>query len=218
MPVTPGSGHSARILAAILLQGKPEMSWMKCRLLWIALLECGAVLLSGCGRERGSALPESQGTRPRLKLTLAPIPLENVEGIFAFRVTFENRDRSDFFLKLGDIRSGKCPHPDAIRLILISPRGKARQLSYIKSPGHADPAGGVKPYVVPLAAGSGYYIDMNLRQYAPVDSGESRLEFVPGTYRLRAEFDGTAPSSSDLEQSSFWKGKLRSPEIAFRIR
>ncbi len=193
------------------------LSWGS-RIAAVSLLVCAAAIASGCRKQSGSVPKESQVSRSRLKLTLTTIPVESVEDIFAFRVTFENLDRYDSFLNLGDIHAGGCLHPDAIHLTLTDPRGKTRQLRFIKSPGHTDAAGGVSPYVVPLAAGSGYYRDLSLRQYAPSDAGELRLEPIPGRYRLRAEFVGTVPSSSDPKRSNFWTGKLRSADITFRIR
>ena len=153
-----------------------------------------------------------------MKLTIAPIPLENVEDVFGFRVTLSNPDRDDFFVNLGESRSNRsCHHPDAITLILTDPRGKSRQLRFTKSPGHFHATGDGSPYVVPLRAASGYYLNLNLRQFTPLDDAD-RFVVGPGKYRLRAEFVGTIPRFSDMKLLNFWKGKLRSEEITFWIR
>jgi hypothetical protein len=75
----------------------------------------------------------------------------------------------------------------------------------------------VDPYIVPLRADSGYFLDLNLREYSAADAVDNQLRLVRGKYRLRAEFVGTVPESSDAKLLNFWKGKVRSQEIAFSI-
>jgi hypothetical protein len=178
----------------------------------------GTAALTGCREHDEPDASESQANRPRLKLSIAPLPLENVEDAFAFRVTIENLDRDDVFLNLGVTRaSGKCEHPDAIKLILTDPGGKSKALRFIKSPGHTHPTGTVDPYIVPLRAASGYFLNLNLREYSATDAEENQLRLVRGKYRLRAELVGTVPESSNAKPLNFWKGKVRSQEITFKI-
>ena len=195
------------------------MITVKIRVLGFPLLVCCACALVACKERPEPVKSEAQGNRPRLKLSIAPIKLENAEDAFAFRVSFENLDRDDYYLNLGVTRAnGKCQHPDLIKLILKDPRGKSKELHFIKSPGHSHPTGTIDPFVVPLRAASGYYLNLNLREYSSAEAEDNQLRLARGRFGLRAEFEGTLPESSDMKLLNFWQGKVRSQEIAFEIK
>ncbi len=188
------------------------------RLLGLMLMLCCAAGLY-CGGRSKPASPEPEAINSRVKMSIAAIPVGNPEDIFAVRVTLENFDREDYLLNLGSIHgNGKCQHPDALKLILADPKGRSRKLLFTRSPGHTDPIGRTIPYLVPLRASSSYVLNLNLRQYSPLDADGSGLRLVEGKYRLRAELDGMGPWPSGTEVANLWRGKLRSNEISFRIR
>ncbi len=189
---------------------------MAARILAIVLLVCWAAAFVGCGDRHDSQPAGPEKAQKQLKLSIAAIPLAAPEDVFAFRVTLENVDRKDLIVNLGTMRTnGKCQHPDALTLILTDPRGGSRELHFTKSPGHTHPTGNVDPYEVPIPAGSGYFLNLNLKEFAPPDVNQGRLALVPGRYRLRAELTGRNETRSNL---NLWAGTVRSEEIAFRIR
>ncbi len=188
---------------------------MKSGVVGLALLLCCLTGMS-CGGHGGPASSAPEVSKSRIKLSITTIPLENPEDIVAIRVSLENSDRDDLMLNLGSVHSdGRCLHPDALKLFLTDGKGRSSELLFIKSPGHSDPAGRASPYLVPLRASSAYVLNLNLRQYAPA---ASELRFVAGKYRLRAEYDGTAPALPEADGASVWRGKLLSNELTFRIR
>ncbi len=190
------------------------------RILELTLLVCSATALENCGSRSAPPGPgRAASPRFRIELSIVPIPLENPEDIFAFRVSLENRDRDDVFVNLGTVYdSGRCQHPDAIKLIMTDPRGRSKELIFAKSPGHSHPNGETTPYLVPLPSGSDYSLNLNLREFSAAKGGDYEFRLVPGRYRLRAEFTGTLPESSGVDARSFWTGSLHSKEMKFIIR
>ncbi len=96
-----------------------------------------------------------------LRLSVAAVPPEKPEDVFAFRVTFENTGVKDKILNLGYmLANGRTQLPVATKLILTYLNGTSTELSVI------EPwvAGRVDDYIVPLRAGSTYSITLGLDQ------------------------------------------------------
>ena len=173
-------------------------------------------------RDRELRISIPQKSSAELRMSIAAMIPQETKGIPIFRVTFENVGDKDTVLNLGMmLANGKVLLPDAIRLILIEPDEKCRELHFAdrRYPGIA---GRVDDYAVPLRAGSTYTLRLSLGNFWCPETKEFQIKLKPGAYRVRSKLKGIGAHhiNNDMEGISlmnFWKGTLQSDETVFRI-
>jgi len=169
---------------------------------------------------KGTADPQANSVE--LRMSIIAITPQKAKGIPVFRVTIKNVGDKDAMLNLGImLANGRVLLPDAIRLILIEPDGKSRELHFAdrRYPGIA---GRVDDYAVPLRAGSAYTLRLSLGDFWCPKTNEFRLDLKPGAYRVCSELAGTGalcanPDMEGMKLMNFWKGALQSDVTVFRV-
>lgn len=170
---------------------------------------------------KGTADPQANNVE--LRMSIIAITPQKEKGIPVFRVTLKNVGDKDAMLNLGMmLANGRVLLPDAIRLILIDPDGKSRELHFADRR-YPAVAGRVDDYAVPLRAGSAYTLRLSLGDFWCPKTNEFRLDLKSGAYRVRSELAGTGALcvNSDMEGMklmNFWKGTLQSDLTVFRVR
>ena len=188
----------------------------------LCLVSASTLFLLAAGKAQTSIRPDPQASSVELRMSIIAITPQKVKGIPVFRVTLENVDDKDAMLNLGMmLANGRVLLPDAIRLILIDPDGKSRELHFSdrRYPGIA---GRVDDYAIPLRAGSAYTLRLSLGNFWCPKTKEFRFDLKPGAYRVRSELTGKGArwANRDMEGMklmNFWKGTLRSDVTVFRV-
>jgi hypothetical protein len=188
----------------------------------LSLVAASTVFLLAAGEAQTSILPDPQASSVELRMSIIAITPEEANGIPVFRVTLENVGDEDALLNLGMmLANGRVLLPDAIRLILIDPDGKLRELHFADSryPGIA---GRVDDYAVPLRAGSAYTLRLSLGNFWCPETEEFQLDLKPGAYYVLSKLTGKGaqcanPDMEGMKLMNFWKGTLLSDVIVFRV-
>lgn len=165
--------------------------------------------------------PDTDTAPADLKMSIRATDARSADSL-QFEVRIENVDEQDTVLNLGAmLANGKALLPDAIRLTLIDPGGRSRELHFSdrRFPGIA---GRVDDYVVPLRAGSAYTLMLRLSDYWCPETKEFEFELRRKPYRVRAELIGKRAQhvNSDtqwLKSTRFWIGKLQSDVVRFQV-
>ncbi len=131
----------------------------------LSLVVVGTVFLLTAGEAQTSIRPDPQTSNAELRMSIIAITPQEAKGIPVFRVTVENVGDKDVVLNLGMmLANGRVLLPDAIRLILVDPDGKSRELHFAdrRYPGIT---GRVDDYAVPLRAGSANTLRLSLGNF-----------------------------------------------------
>ena len=143
-------------------------------------------------------------------------PLERA----AFDISLQNVGTKDFVLNLGImLANGRVMFPQAIRLVLISPDGRSRELE-IPTPRIA---GRVDDFIVALRVGATYVLPVTLDEYWIAETGESDVKLKPGRHRISARFEGRGSAHANLDMAAmklmnFWIGSVESGALQFDAR
>ena len=172
----------------------------------------------------GKAQKPDRPDRPTtaLRMSIIAAPPEKASGTPLFHVTIQNIGNKDVILNLGVmLANGKFLLPEAIRLVLTDPHGRARELHFSdkRFPGVA---GRMDDYAIPLRSGSEYTVKLSLEDFWCPETKEFRLQLTPGEYQVRAVFWGKGAhhvnsDTKGLSLMHFWTGKLESDAATFRV-
>src|SRR5262249_22021599 len=139
----------------------------------------------------GSMPTKTEGT---LQITISRVEVEHgISKAPRFRVELRSTGEDDQILNLGImLANGRKQYPNAIVLIVTDAQGNSRRLELR---GRGVIAGRMDPLIVPLPAGSSYYLPVDLDKYWAVASRELEYKLDPGKYSIVAQFTGTAVST-----------------------
>jgi hypothetical protein len=138
-------------------------------------------------------------------------------------ISVNNAGEKDFVVNLGTmLANGKVMFPDAVRLIVVDPKGTSRELHFFdrRYPGVA---GRVDDFIVSLRGGATYTFTTWTDQYWSPSTKEIPLKWLPGVHRISARFEGRGASHANLDTPgvkllNFWVGTVNSGVVQFAAR
>ena len=177
----------------------------------------GAAFILILGAE-SMAVPQLDSTDSNLKLDLSVRTPQKPQEILSFVVTLENVGEADLILNLGWMNAnGKRQIPEAIIFSLTDSSGISKEGHYF----YWSPSVRMDDYVVPLRAGSTYSLRISMDRIMWSGEQQPRPNLSSGEYRIRADFKGNGAEHADRNDTislmKFWKGRLKSKEISFKI-
>ena len=194
------------------------MNTLRKKIFWAIILICMFVPIA-----KSLAEPSPSWGQIKDGLRIGVLILSEAQNKSSSKIVIclENVSTNSLVLNIGTmLANGKIQLPTAIKLQVTDSQGGVHDLKYISS----GAIGRVDPFVVPLSAGSMYWLRCASDDFAELSSSKSLGHLQPGEYHLTVIFTGRSvekqTANADLVGLSlmpYWTGTLSSGVGTFSL-